>query len=419
MKDQRYRLSDVDAKLVSKQFQTPTYVVDELSFRTRLREYQAAFKSQWPRVEASYASKANSALALLKIAYDEGYGIDVASEGELRAVLLAGVPASSCTLHGNAKLTGSIEFAVSQGIHQIVVDSFDEVELLARLDVQTPLLLRLNPGVAPETHAKIATSTKESKFGLSIANGDAERCVRQFLSKKLNLIGFHLHTGSQLLEPSSATQGALLMIDFAVRMQNDHGLKVQTINLGGGRGALYTDEEIMPVEEYQRDWLAPVTRRLHELNLDVLLSQEPGRCLIAEAGVTLLTVKVVKQVGSKTFVAVDGGLFENPRPALYEAKYTVNLLGKNESERSRITVVGSHCENDVLYPDVEVNGCPQEGDLIQVLTTGAYSSTMANNYNRFLRPPTLLRRMNGSFDVIQHRETYEQLFSREQIPGDL
>lgn len=412
-----FRLTREEARAVSNQFGTPAYVVDEASFRQNIREYLLSVQSLWPITRISYASKANSTLALLKIAHQEGLHIDVASEGELRAALQAGIPAKDCTFHGNAKKFDALAFAINEGIGEIVVDSLEEILRLATLGTNVPIVIRLNPGVSPETHAKIATSTKESKFGFSVTSGAAEEAVQTALLNNLNLVGFHVHTGSQLLEPSSAREAGLVMLKFGIEMAKEQGFELKIFNLGGGRGIRYTNEDVQPIGEYQREWLQPIVEVLREEGIVPTLAQEPGRSLIGDCGVTLLEVQGVKDVGTKDFVAVDGGLYENPRPALYDAKYTVESF--SDALPKPYTVVGSHCENDVLYPDVPINGALSEGDLLQVLCTGAYSSAMANNYNRYLRPPTVLKRTSGNFEVVQERETYEMMFERERVPEDL
>lgn len=410
----RFQLTLEDASHVARAYGTPCYVLDEPTFLSRMSAYREALQKLWPKVRISYASKANSTLGVLQLARRAGLHIDVASEGELMAAHMAGVAAKDCTLHGNAKSWAQIQSALAAGIGEIVADCMSELDLLAIQGATCPIVLRLNPGVAPETHAKIATSTKESKFGFSIEAGHAEEAVRFCMLNNLALTGFHVHTGSQLMEPSAACEAGLRMTKFALEMSQKHGFELSLLNLGGGRGVAYTTESVQDLETYQRAWVEPIADCLRTHQATPILAQEPGRALIAESGITLLSAVAIKPVGSKTFVAVDGGLYENPRPALYDAKYTVTDF-RDEDPPVKATIVGSHCENDVLYPDIWLSSGLQPGDLLQVLCTGAYSSGMANNYNRFVRPPTVLKRTDGSWAVLQERETLESLFARERL----
>lgn len=442
-RDTRLRLSESQAKELAAAYGTPLYVVDESQFRNRIREYRAAFASAYPDSEITYAAKANSTLALLRIAHEEGCTIDVASEGELRAALLAQVPAKACHLHGNNKQRHELEFAIEQGVSHIVVDNFSEIDtiqeiLKTRPDQNPRLVLRLAPGVDPKTHAKISTGQADTKFGFNIADGSAEEAVKACLEKKLNLYGVHCHVGSQLVDPEAQRSGGELITSFATKMKRFHGWSAQYINVGGGLGVRYTDQDKpMGLEDYCRLVVSSIQGALEESGLQPKLAQEPGRSLIAEAGITLYTVGVRKTVPTgpgqtRTYLCVDGGLSDNPRPALYGAVYDVELAARSDFNweyqtdgpgaaaveplgDAVYTISGKHCETDRLFTNVTLPASVKEGDLLQVLVTGAYNASMASNYNRYQRPAMAILKPDGTHALIARRDTWEEMFAREMI----
>lgn len=398
-------------------------MIDEANFRARIRAYREAFLAAAPGASISYASKANSALALLAIAYQEGCDIDVASEGELRAALRAGVPASRCHLHGNNKSIEEIEFALAEKIGLIMVDNFEEIETLGALAPGQAVALRLAPGVDPVTHHKISTGQADTKFGFNIADGSAERALLRALEVRLNVEGFHCHVGSQLLDPEAQISGGEILAEFAARMKREHFYEAKLINVGGGLGVRYTDlDEPMAIGDYCQKIAEATLAPLRAAGISAKLAQEPGRSLIAEAGVTLYRVGVIKDVpipaGTRRYIAVDGGLSDNPRPVMYDSKYTVEAIGAEGPVR-KATVSGKHCETDRLFADVDLPDGLRVGDLIQVLCTGAYNSAMASNYNRFRRPSCALIRESGKVELIQRRDDWDELFARERLPEDL
>jgi diaminopimelate decarboxylase len=429
--DTRFRLSETEAAELSKTFGTPLYVVDEASFRSRIREYRTAFAAAYQDSEISFASKANSTLAVIAIAASEGCLIDVASEGELRAALAAGVTPGRCHLHGNNKTEQELKFALEIGIGHVVVDHFDEIEMIHRLisvaESKCPrLVLRLAPGVDPITHAKISTGQADTKFGFNITDGSAEKAAKRCLDLGLDLYGFHCHVGSQLLDPEAQRSGGELIASFAVKLRDSLGFITRYLNIGGGLGVKYVDaDEPMGVAEYNALVVSAVLAPLGGTGLTPKLGQEPGRALIAESGVTLYKVGVIKTVpakgiGHRTYVGVDGGLSDNPRPALYGSRYTVLAFPVKPDEALKtVTVSGKHCETDKLFEDISLPESLQPGDLLQVLCTGAYNASMANNYNRYPRPASALKRLSGEFSLIQRRDTWDEMFAREAIPEGL
>lgn len=422
--DTRFRLGDDAAVELAAKFGTPLYVVDEAHFRARIRETLGALRDVWPDSSISFASKANSTLALLAIAASEGCTIDAASEGELRAAMQAGVPASRCHLHGNNKGRGEILFALESGIGMVMADHLSELATLAELGSRAPIALRLAPGVDPVTHAKISTGQADTKFGFNIADGSAEAALLRALDLNLDVVGFHCHVGSQLLDPTAQISGGELIAEFAKTMKAKHGFAASYLNFGGGLGIRYTSaDQPIPVREYASAVGGAISRALDGSGLSPHLEQEPGRSLVGESGVTLYRVGVRKTVprafqGTRTYLSVDGGLSDNPRPALYGARYEVLNVGRT-GPTAEFTVSGKHCETDKLFEDVQLSADTCEGDLLQVLSTGAYGSSMASNYNRYPRAATVLLRPGGEAALVQRRDSWAEMFSREYVPEGL
>lgn len=395
---------------LAEKFGTPLYVLSERHLRDKAR----AFRQAWPG-DVSFASKANSTLAVIQVVHSEGCSIDVASEGELRAALAAGVPAKDCHLHGNNKSLQEIGFAVDQRVGQIVVDCFEELDRLRGFGPLPPLVVRLAPGVDPKTNVKISTGQADTKFGFPLA--DAERAVRFCQYHGLPLIGFHCHVGSQLLDPEAQIQGARAIAQTAVEMLDATGFEATFLNVGGGLGVRYAAADSpMPVPDYCQAVVQALRDTLGG-RLDPALGMEPGRAMVAEAGVTLYTVGSVKKAASgRTFVAVDGGLSDNPRPAMYGSKYDLVWHSAQQSNATmEVTVSGKHCETDTLFPDMDAPEGVRAGDLVQVIATGAYNSAMASNYNRLPRPATVMLRENGDPVVVQRRESFDDMLARESL----
>ena len=426
--DSRLILSDDKVRGLAASYGTPLYVLDEQHLRDRVRAYKAAFAKAHPKTELTFASKANSTLAVLAIVASEGCLIDAASEGELRAALRAGVPSGKVHLHGNAKCAQEIKAAFEARVSQIVVDNLEEIEAIANTKGDCPpLVLRLAPGVDPKTHAKISTGQADTKFGFNIADGSAQAALLVALSKKLPVIGFHCHVGSQLLDPEAQIAGGQALASFAREMHNMHGFETKVLNVGGGMGIRYTDESQEPdLQSYCSAIAQAVTKGLEGSDLDPLLVQEPGRWIVGESCVTIYEVNNVKTVptkhGTRTYVSVDGGMSDNPRPALYQSPYPVRWVGKDgraPGEQTTVRVAGKHCESDTLFDDKPLPKNVQKGDFLQVLCTGAYNSSMASNYNRYSRPATVLLRPGGTHELVQRRETWDEMFAREVLPEDL
>ncbi len=384
---------------------TPLFIYDEAHLRARCREAVAAFGHQ----NVVYASKAFLCKAMARLAYDEGLLLDVATGGELHIVLAAGVPASACVMHGNNKSFAELRMALTAGVRHIVVDSFDE---MTRLDVLhdeglpvPEVLLRITPGVHAHTHEFIATGQDDSKFGFNLANGDAMRAVdRARQSNSMHLVGLHCHIGSNVFAAASFAKAAEVMANFAAP------LDLAELVLGGGLGVAYTSGEEAPSIG---QWGSVLLDACAALGVRSRVSIEPGRSIVASAALTVYTVGTVKTIpGIRTYIAVDGGMSDNPRPVLYGSGYEAFLPRAVTSERtSSARLVGKHCESgDVLIFDAAVPEDVCVGDLLATPVTGAYGHSMGSNYNKVTRPPVVFV-LEGEARLVVRRETYDDLLA--------
>ena len=424
-------IGKADAVSLAKQFGTPLYVMDEAHIRKMCRAYKRAFaESYGNNGMALYASKAFSCLAIYKIMAQEGIGIDVVSGGELFTALQAGFPAENIYMHGNNKLPSELNLALDNGIGTIVADSYSEIDMLEELcaqkQVTQKILLRINPGVEAHTHHYIQTAKTDSKFGFSIADGTAEKITEYALGKThLRLEGYHCHIGSQIHENVSFVAAVKKMFGFIDEVKTKFSFIPTVLNLGGGYGIWYTDEDTKrsydDYTEFLKNVFETVKEQAKKINIDapyVLI--EPGRSIVGEAGITLYTVGAIKEIPAvKKYVAVDGGMFDNPRFALYQAKYTAILANRaNESATEVVSIAGKCCESgDILCANVELPKA-RRGDILAVLSTGAYNFSMASNYNRNLVPPVVLVK-DGKAEYIVKPQTFEDLIRNDVIPDSL
>jgi diaminopimelate decarboxylase len=415
-----------DTTELADQYGTPLFVMDEAHIRHVIRGLKKALADQHPQTTIIYASKAFPCLAIARIMAQEGLSIDVASAGELFTALRADFPVERIVFHGNNKSREELEMAVRAGIGRIVVDNEHELDVLDQVAEQNgrsqKILLRLTPAVDPHTHRLIQTGRTDTKFGMNIKGGGARRGVEKALTKKnLELVGLSCHIGSQILDAEFFQLSAGQMGDFLAEVKRDLKLVLPELDLGGGLGIRYLPEHTPPgFEEYAQTLIGTVKAKCAEHGLDVPhLSIEPGRSLVGEAGTTLYRTGGLKTIPDiRTYVNVDGGMSDNPRPALYEAKYhVVNASRANENASETYTIAGKHCETDVLFEDVQLPAT-QPGDVVAVYSTGAYNYAMASNYNRFRRPAVVLVN-EGQSDVIIERETLEDLIARDMIPERL
>jgi diaminopimelate decarboxylase len=399
-------------------FGTPLLAVDEDALRGAMTRFRRAFASKAWRAEVTYAAKAFMLRAIVCIAADEGLAIDVCSAGELQTALRAGVPAERLLVHGCFKTAEEIDMAVDCGVRHVVIDHRDEIDALAaaaeRLRKRPSVLVRVNPEIATETHAHVQTSGPDSKFGFAIADGqalDALALVESFA--QLDLAGIHCHIGSRIYDLGKYEEEIAALAAFALEARRECDASFSVIDVGGGI-AIDEGGESAPTPHA---WATTIFEALEHHYVGAGLPRpqilvEPGRALVADAGTTLYAIGVRKTLpdGSQALI-VDGGLSDNPRPALYDARYDVTLL-KRDHERpltggSAFTVFGRHCETDRLFPDVRLDD-PRPGDLLAVHKTGAYTYSMASNYNRFPRPAVVLVRA-GQAKLIAKRESLDHM----------
>jgi len=420
-----------DTVRLAAEFGTPLYVMDEAAIRANCRQYRAAFAARYPRNEIYYASKAFLTSAICGLIAQEGLSMDVASLGELYVALQAGFPAERLALHGNNKSRSELELAVQNRIGHIVVDNFYELEMLGQVvrdrKVGINVLVRAAPGVDPQTHRLIRTGQADTKFGFNIADGSALEAVRRVLKTPgLHFEGIHCHVGSQLLESETHEQAAEIMVRLMQSIVQETGAEVEALNIGGGLGVRYLSTHQPPDYEGFAECITTRLRAaLDQAGLPLpRLMQEPGRALVGETGTTLYAIGAIKTVpideagGTRTYVAIDGGMSDNPRPQLYDAVYECLLANKAAQPADNVvTIAGKHCETDILIWDART-ARPEPGDVLAVQTTGAYNHAMASNYNRFLRPAVALV-ANGQADLIVERETLEDLIRHERIPARL
>ncbi len=401
---------------------TPLLVIDEGRFRQNCRAYRESLREAYPHSQPIYASKAMCTLATCRLAYDEGLHVDVASGGEIYTARRAGVPGAALHFHGNNKTDDELRLALAEGIGRIIVDNFYELEMLDRLtremQAQVAILLRLTPGIEPHTHKAIQTGGVDSKFGFDLPDGAAMQAIRTALEiPGIEVRGFHCHIGSQIFDLDPFALAARSMVQFMAEVRLEMNLTFPELNLGGGLGIRYVPEDSPPsISAFVRG-LAGVLREslaAHDLP-EPLLYLEPGRSIVGDAGVTLYTVGAIKAIpGVRTYASVDGGMFENPRPALYGARYTAVVADRATDPVDRtVTIAGRCCESgDVLIWEAALPPI-RPGDRLAVFSTGAYTYSMASNYNRFPRPAVVLAG-EGRARVVVERETYDDLIRKDR-----
>lgn len=424
----RLEIGGCDAADLAARFGTPLYVMDEQLIRDNCRQYRDALRQYYPGGgRVMYAGKAFLCQAMAALAYSEGLGLDAVSAGELHTILTAGVPAELIGFHGNNKSEDEIELALSRGVGRIIADSEDDLRRISAVAAaggwEARVLLRVTPGVNTDTHAYIRTGQLDSKFGVPLAGGLAHRAAALALTlPALQLRGLHCHLGSQLLSVQPFRQAIRLLFELAHALRQDFGWALAELNIGGGLGVRYTGADEPPtIRAFVQAVAEAVQRQAAEFAMPLpALYLEPGRSIVAEAGTTLYTVGNIKEIpGVRTYVAVDGGMYENPRPALYQAEHTAVLANRpGAAETVAVAVVGKCCETgDVLLPRAELPPL-QTGDILAVQTTGAYNYAMASNYNRLPRPAVVFV-SDGEADVVVARESYEDVIRHDRLPPRL
>ena len=421
---ERLLFAGQDTTKMAEQYGTPLYLMDENRIRKMAGIYRDTLHECFGnKGHALFASKACSFKRMYAIMAEEGLGVDVVSGGELTTALKAGFPMERVYFHSNNKTDADIAYAIECGVGCFVVDH--EAELLAidaiaaAHDVVQPVMLRITPGIDCHTYEAVNTGKADSKFGSAIVTGDARRITGLALYLgNVKLQGFHCHIGSQLFDSEVYFATVDVMVDFLKDMKDAYDYTAEKLDIGGGYGVRYTaGDPVIDIAANIRLVAERMKQKVAEAGIEMPhIYMEPGRSIVADAGLTLYTVGAVKKIeGYKNYVSVDGGMADNPRYALYQSEYTVLPAARMGEERTMIAdVVGRCCESgDIIQPAVAMPEGMQRGDLVAVLTTGAYNYSMASNYNRIPRPPVVMLK-DGENYVAVRRETYEDIVSLDE-----
>lgn len=417
---QHFQFCSVDMVYLAQKYSTPLYVMSQDIIEEKLQYIKEEFLDKYENTYAYYASKAFLTKSMGKILKRFDMGIDVVSYGELYTALEAGINPEKIMFHGNNKSKADLEFALERGVGRIVVDGISELKLLIDLagkKYTTKILLRISPNVEAHTHKYISTGQLDSKFGLPLDSKDLEEAIEMAIAAThIQFKGLHFHVGSQLFDNDAhikSTQKAMQLIsDIKIK----YGHELEDLNVGGGFGVRYTsDDEAMPLEYFTDEIMQTVNTLSKEYNIKrPNIYIEPGRYIVAEAGVTLYTIGSIKNIENvRKYISVDGGMTDNPRPALYQAKYSACIANKMyEEETEKVTVAGKCCESgDVLIWDIELPTA-QRGDILAVMGTGAYNYSMSSSYNKILKPAVVMIH-EGEDRLIVQRETYEYLIKND------
>ncbi len=412
-----------DVVELAEEFGTPLYVFDESTLRQKCREFKQEFGKRYSDTLVLYACKAFVNRALALIFKEEGLGLDVVSGGELRIAHSVGFPMGKVYFHGNNKTPEELNLALDWKVGRIVVDNFYELDLLNGLarkrGIRQDILLRVTPGVDPHTHQYTTTGTIESKFGFPLETGQAGEALKRALSaSNLNLLGLHFHLGSPIPEVGPYLLAMSVVVGFAERMKQEVGFELEELNIGGGFAVRYTlDSKVPAIAEYAQ----AITDRLNSLLLEAGLPRpglviEPGRAIVAQAGVALYRVGAIKEIpGVRKYVCVDGGMSDNIRPALYGARYEALVANRaRQAQKEVVTIAGKLCEaGDMLIKDIKL-AVAQPGDILAIPVCGAYSLPMSSNYNAIPRPAIVMVK-DGKARLIRRRETSEDLMALDAI----
>ena len=413
-----------DLKDLVKKYGTPLYVIDEATLRGICKDYKEAFRG-YNNIKMMYALKALCTSAIIRILDEEGFGFDAVSIGEIYTVFKSGVDISKVLFNGNNKTKKELESALNMNVGRFSVDNFYEAELLNKIagekNIKVDILLRLTPGIECHTHEYIKTGQIDSKFGFDLTQVDEIVKLIKNNYKQLNLRGVHAHIGSQIFELKSFSDEVEILVKEIAEINQKYGLNLDEMNIGGGLGVKYTENDCPPDV---KDLADAITDAMHKHSVDIpTIYLEPGRSIISTSGVTLYTVGSSKEVNInghiKRYVAVDGGMADNPRPSMYQAEYLAEVVNKpNEEIKEKVTIAGRYCESgDILINEIELPRL-EAGDIICVYNTGAYNYSMASNYNRVEKPAMVLVNSSQS-DIIVNRESLDDLIAHDSIPSRL
>jgi diaminopimelate decarboxylase len=416
-----------DTVSLAQQFGTPLYVLDEAAVRSQCRAYRRQLTDTYPDSTVIYASKALMTSAMCGIIQQEGLGLDVVSGGELYTAYKSGFPLSKVFFHGNNKSPEELQMALEYGVGYIVVDNQYELDNVNRLaigrGIRAKILFRVTPGIEAHTHSYTQTGQQDSKFGLGIIDGVAEQVITRALELPgVEVMGLHCHIGSQIFDIQPYSLAVKVMFDFLEKLRTQRGFTASMLDMGGGLGVVYHEGDTpATVKDCVSLIVESVKKEAASRNYPLPhLVLEPGRSLVGEAGTTLYTVGNIKEIPNiRCYMAVDGGMADNPRVALYQAEYEGLLANKaGQKPETLVTVTGKCCESgDMLIWDIQLAN-PQPGDIMAIFTTGAYNYSMASNYNRLPRPAMVLVN-EGQADLIVARETYADLISLDRVPERL
>lgn len=417
---ENFEFCSVDSVYLARKYSTPLYVMSQDIIEEKIDYIKVNFLDKYPRTYAYYASKAFLTKAMAKIIKKSEMGIDVVSYGELYTALDAGINPDKIMFHGNNKSKDELEFALERGIGRIVVDGISELKLLIELAGKrftAKILLRISPNVEAHTHKYISTGQLDSKFGLSFASKDLDEAIELAIkSEHIDFKGFHFHVGSQLFDNEAHVESTKKAMELIKEIKDKYDYEIEDLNVGGGFGVRYTaEDEPMPLEYFTDAIMEEVIALADKYEItrpNIFI--EPGRYIVAEAGITLYTVGSVKNIESvRKYICIDGGMADNPRPALYQAKYSACIANKMYDEDTElVTVAGKCCESgDILIWDINLPKV-ERGDILAVMGTGAYNYSMSSNYNKLAKPAVVMIHDKEDRLIVQ-RESYEDLFKND------
>ncbi len=413
----------MDTVQLAKKYKTPLYLMDEDKIRAKCRAFKNAVDRYFDSADILYASKAAAFVKMYEIVCEENLCVDVVSGGELYTAIRAGFPTEKIYFHGNNKSIDEIEYAIESGIGHFIVDNLFELDYVNKIsgdkNKKQKILLRITPNIDPHTFEAVSTGKIDSKFGFAIETGQAQEALEKALQcEYIEVSGYHCHIGSQVFEHNLFSDSAKIMFEFSAQMKNIFGYEAGVMNLGGGFGIRYVEEDVeVDIDSCIREVSKTVKDECSKHNLAVpRILFEPGRSIVGDSGITLYTVGNIKVIPEyKKYVAVDGGMSDNPRYALYQSPYTAVIANKADKERDFLcTIAGKCCESgDLIQEDVMLQ-TPEFGDILAVFSTGAYNYSMASNYNKIPRPPIVMIK-DGKDYVAVKRESYEDIIKNEIV----
>lgn len=420
IKDGTLYFDGCDTTELAKKYGTPLYVISAKMIKDKFAQLQEEFISKYPKARVAYACKAFCTKEMLRLCAREGVSIDVVSGGELYTAMAVDFPPERIEFNGNNKLRSELEMAIDYGIGRIIVDGIGELELIEDIcrekNKKVNILYRITPGIKADSHDYIITGKKDSKFGMPQDEEELYKEIKKAIdSQYVNFLGLHFHIGSQLFDNDPYVQAVKVALGHVKNIKDRYGYAMQELNLGGGFGARYTDEQTRPYSYYLDPMVKEVRDFCEKENMELpSLVIEPGRSIVAEAGISLYTVGRIKDIpGVRKYVSVDGGMTDNIRPALYQAQYTGVLANRAGEEKTEtVTFCGKCCESgDILIKDIKT-AAPKTGDILAIFTTGAYGYSMASNYNKNPKPAVVMTDQ-GKEKVIVKRQSYEEIIEDE------